>query len=73
MWLKNCYVFIFVTAVFASTIMALSENMDWTFADDALDSMLKTLAFKRFAKPHTFFKQIPVLPNFAVPDNLNYC
>lgn len=54
MWLKNCYVFIFVTAVFASTIMALSENMDWTFADDALDSMLKTLAFKRFAKPLTF-------------------
>lgn len=57
MWLKNCYVFIFITAVFASTIMALSENMDWTFADDALDSMLKTLAFKRFAKPHTFLSK----------------
>ena len=35
-------------AVFALTIMALSENMDWIFVDDALGSMPKTLAFRRF-------------------------
>ena len=42
----------------ALTIMAWSENMDWTYADVASGSTPKTLASRRFVQPFCF--SVPV-------------